>query len=908
MSARGFVFIESNTTGTGSLCLQRARERGFRVVFLTARPELYPFLSTQMVAPHVVDTSNADAICELLEGQGEIAAVMSTSEYFVEMAARVAGHFSLVGSQLEGVRNCRDKGRLAQALARSGVSAPETVEVASLAALEQLAAKLSFPVVVKPIFGSGSVGVRLAEDAAELVAVGSKLLTEERNERGIRVRSGILVQRYLPGEEYSVEVFSIDGQDHVVGCTKKHLGPAPFFVEMGHDFPARIEASTERALRELVSAALRAVGYRAGPSHVECRCDGDGRPAIIEINPRLAGGMIPRVIEMATGVDLIAALVDYFSGRAMDLDPVRHRHAGIRFIAADRPGVVEAYHSPVQEPRTGVAEAEFVELAPVGTFVTPRGDFRDRLACVIAASDLPSELDQALGSMLAQRVVDLGEPRSQPSDGAGGHVHTILSPEALDIVRKLPDRAERLSTLDRLAAIDEAHLVMLVEAGIISPTEAAPVLATIDALRAARYAELVDERAPRGVYVLYLQALIARLGRSVGAVVHTARSRNEINACLFKLEAREWLTITFRALWRLRATLLAKSADTLDVIMPVYSQFQPGQPGTLAYYLWSLDAALERDQRALEDLIDELGVCPMGAGAGAGTDFAIRPQITAELLGFSSCQRSALDAVASRDLALRLLGAWAVCSTSLSRLAQDLQLWTMADVGLFGLPDELAGGSSLMPQKRNPYLLEIVKGKLVSLPSSLSFSLHAMQKTPFSNAIEVGTEAVSVCAESAITFTDSCDLLRLMVAELSPCPGRGEAAARRGLVVATQVANALVREQHMSFHEAHQVVGSHITDALDAGREPLQALATLTEYPLDDLRAAAAALRYGGGPGVVGQELAASQHALRRASDDFHRRSVAWGEGPRRRRAAVRALLAEASARGHDPSAGGADD
>src|SRR5688500_6315320 len=116
--AGSFVFIESNTTGTGQLCLRRARERGFRALFLTARPELYPFLSPEMVAPHVVGTGDVEAICRLLADQGDIAAVMSPSEYFIEAAAQVAARFSRVGPDVEGVRNCRDKGRLARALER----------------------------------------------------------------------------------------------------------------------------------------------------------------------------------------------------------------------------------------------------------------------------------------------------------------------------------------------------------------------------------------------------------------------------------------------------------------------------------------------------------------------------------------------------------------------------------------------------------------------------------------------------------------------------------------------------------------------------------------------------------------------------------------------------------------------
>ncbi len=881
-----FTFIESNTTGTGRSCLQRARERGFRVLFLTSRPELYPFLAEELVVPHIVDTTDADAISDLLMREGGAHGVMSTSEYFIEIAAEVAARFSLVAPDAEAVRTCRHKGQCVRVLEKAGVNVPRTVEVTSLAALEALAPAMTFPVVMKPVSGSGSVGVRMISDAAELLAAGSRLLSAERNERGLPVPAGILVQQFIAGDEYSVEVFS----DHVIGVTKKHLGRAPFFVETGHDFPARVSADLEAAIRAEVLRALSALGYRSGPSHVEVRIASDGRPAIIEVNPRLAG-MIPRAIEMATGIDLLGAVVDFFARRNVDLAPVRDRRAAIRFFVAERPGTIEAFHAPALD---GV-DAVFAPLKPVGAHVEPRGDFRDRLAYVIVASENDARLEEAVASVSTHPAVQLREGPASSASGNTGRLRTILRPEALDIVAKTPSPDARIAQLDRLTAIDEAHLAMLVEAGILAAADVAPVLSEIGALRAGRYAELAGESAPRGVYVLYEQLLIARLGERVGGVVHTARSRNDINACVFKLEVREWLTATFRSLWRLRAALLAKAGETGDVILPVYSQFQPGQPGTLAYYLWSLDAALRRDQRALLDLFDDLQVSPMGAGAGAGTDFPIQPELTAAILGFSTTNRSALDAVASRDLALRLLGAWAVCSTALSRLAQDLQLWTMGDVALFDLPDDLAGGSSMMPQKRNPYLLEIAKGKLVSLPTALGFALHAMQKTPFSNSVEVGTEGVSGCAQAATAFSESCDLLRLMVEALVPRTGRGEAAARNGAVVATQVANALVRERDISFHEAHRRVGAHITAALETGVEPLQSLQELAEGPLDDLRAAVRALAYGGGPGAVPRELGASQAGLRHDADELARRTQCWSEADRRRKSVVQSLIAEGS-------------
>ncbi len=889
------VFIESNTTGTGHLCVQRARQKGLPVVFLTSRPELYPFLSAELIVPQVIDTTDVDAVCSLLDKMGNVDGVMSTSDYFIEIAAQVASRLSLPGSDPEAVCTCRHKGRFARALERSGVNVPETFEVASLPALERLAPTLRFPVVVKPVCGSGSVGVRLVSDEADLLAAGRRLLSQSRNERGLPVASDILVQRYVPGEEYSVEVFSIHGRDHIVGCTRKHLGRAPFFIETGHDFPARLSPSVEQEIRSEVLRALCAVGYRTGPSHVECRWGRDGRPSIIEVNPRLAGGMIPRAIEMATGIDLIGALVDFFAGRSVDLVPSHDRFAQIRFFVAERAGTIEAFHSPVGPPRANGVEASFVPIKPVGAHVEPQGDFRDRLAYVIAASDRVAELDDALSSMMQQSVVQMAEGQDGSSAKGTGGARKLLRPEAQEIVSKLPSSKERIARLDRLAAIDEAHLIMLSQAGILGTTEVVSVLAEIEVQRADRYSEIAERRAPRGLYALYEQLLIARLGERGGGVVHVARSRNDINACLFKLEARDWLTTTFRSLWRLRAALLAKAVDTTGAILPVYSQFQPGQPGTVAYYLWSLDTALRRDQRALLNLLDDFQVCPMGAGAGAGTDFPIRPQLTAELLGFSTSNESALDAIASRDLALRLLSAWAVCSTVLSRLAQDLQIWTMADVGFFELPDDLVGGSSMMPQKKNPYLLEIAKGKLVSLPSALGFSLHAMQKTPFSNSIEVGAEGVSACPEAAVAFSESCDLLRLIVEALVPQTGRSEHAARTGAVIATQVANALVRERNMSFHQAHRLVGMRIAEAFEAGREPSQPLRELTERPLDDLGAASQALRYGGGPGVVAERLSGSQAELQRDSDDFHRRTLPWIDAERLRRSAIRALIVESA-------------
>ena len=292
----------------------------------------------------------------------------------------------------------------------------------------------------------------------------------------------------------------------------------------------------------------------------------------------------------------------------------------------------------------------------------------------------------------------------------------------------------------------------------------------------------------------------------------------------------------------------------------------------------------------------ELNQSPLGAGAGAGTDFAIQPGVSAGLLGFSSHFDSALEAVASRDLLLRLLSCLAITATTLSRLAHDLQLWTMRETAFLALPDDLSGSSSIMPQKKNPYLLETVKGKLAHVAGVLNQALFAMQRTPFSNSVEVGTEAVGPCDQAVLAFTESCDLLRLMINGLSADQAAMRHAAEQGLVVAAQVANQLVREQGITFHEAHHQVGAVITGALEAQQDARAALASLTQQPMADVSIARASLKHGGGPGAVAEGLAASRQWLRQSATELWQWRASWRNADLHRQARVARVIADHTA------------
>ncbi|WP_431017847.1 lyase family protein [Burkholderia gladioli] len=889
-----FVFIESNTTGTGRLCLRQALLRGYHVVFVTARPQLYPFLRELLIEPLVVDTADVARIVDALGAFPQIAGVFSTSEYFIETAATVAAHFGLAGASPEAIRTCRDKARLAACLQRAGVGAAHTEVVPDLSALRDLALGLSYPRVLKPSFGSGSVGVRLVRNEAELLEHGAQILAARSNERGLAVVPQLLVQAFVEGAEFSVEVVGLGaGRGYrVLGVTGKHLGELPFFVESGHDFPAPIPAAQRDALVAETLRALDATGHRFGPAHVECRI-AEGRVVIIEINPRLAGGMIPQAIEAATGIDVLGAMVDLHAGVSPDLAPRRDGQAAIRFVLPGRRGTIRAL-SFAQAPREAGVRMQFMALRQPGQRVELDGDFRDRVALVLASAADRETLARALDGIEARVKLELDDTDA-PAPAAGtGRLRRGLHPEALAIVRRPEPPAERLSELEAYAAIDEAHLLMLVDAGLCPPARAAVVLAELARQREAGFAAIVEAVAPRGSYALYERLLIERVGLEAGGAVHTARSRNDINACVAKLRARDWFDSAAERLWRLRSTLLDKAGATLDWPLPVYSQYQVAQPGSFGYYLWSVEAALRRDQAALDALDEDLASCPLGAGAGAGTDFPIRPETSAALLGFGHSFDSALDAVASRDLVLRLLSALAIAAATLSRLAHDLQLWTMRETDFLALPDELSGGSSLMPQKRNPYLLEIVKGKLGHVAGALNAAVFAAQRTPFSNSVEIGTEMPAHCADAVREFGESCELLRLMIDGIEGHPGAMRAAADRGLVTATQVANARVRETGTSFHEAHHEVGALITATLEAGGDAPAALAGLVREPLAPVEAAAARLAHGGGPGAAEAGIERALALLRGSAETAWKRRAAWQAGARQRQTRVAALLAAA--------------
>ena len=382
MTGAWLVLVESNTTGSGRLFCRSARRIGLRPVLLARDPDRYPYVRADGIDSAVVDTTSKDAVlaaCAALAGP--VAGVTSSSEYFIGTAAAAARSLGLPHPDPGAVRRCRDKFAQRARLQDSGLPCPRFASARTPEAAVAAATRIGLPVVIKPVAGSGSIGVRLCTSLDEAGAAARYLLATDPADLALPPQESVLIEQYLDGAEYSVEI--LGGQ--IIGVTRKHLGPEPYFVETGHDFPAPLSAADQAAIGGTAVAALRALGLGQGGAHVELRMTAAG-PFLIEVNPRLAGGMIPRMIEEATGIDMIFQMVASAVGPAGIVRPTRFRAASIRFLVAGAAGFLREI-TGIERARRLPAVAEVGLTCTIGQEVVLSHSFRDRLGYVIAAAD-----------------------------------------------------------------------------------------------------------------------------------------------------------------------------------------------------------------------------------------------------------------------------------------------------------------------------------------------------------------------------------------------------------------------------------------------------------------------------------------------------------------------------------------
>ncbi|WP_248958361.1 ATP-grasp domain-containing protein [Sphaerisporangium perillae] len=400
--------VEANTTGTGMIALRTAGELGLDPLFLTGKPERYQGLAESGAQVVRCDTNDAgELLAALAPRAGDLCGVTTTSDFYVATVAELAAQLGLPGNPPEAVRLCRDKGRMRRALAKAGARRPRFAVLHDQSETAEAVTRVGLPCVVKPVSGSGSENVRLCASQAEVRAQVAQVLSVRTNIRGQACEPAALVEEYLDGPEFSVEMVHTGGEAVCVGIVAKTLTGRPYFVESGHVYPAPVAKADAEAMESAVRLALAATGIQHGPTHTEVKLLSDG-VAVVEINPRLAGGMIPELISLVDGLDLLEQQIRGAIGLPVTLARRREGHAGIRFLVADRPGAVRAVSGADQVAALPGIEQVSVSARP-GVRVGPPRSAYDRLGHVIARGRTVPELTARLDRAVAGLHVEVGE-------------------------------------------------------------------------------------------------------------------------------------------------------------------------------------------------------------------------------------------------------------------------------------------------------------------------------------------------------------------------------------------------------------------------------------------------------------------------------------------------------------------
>ncbi|HSV84524.1 MAG TPA: argininosuccinate lyase [Ramlibacter sp.] len=399
-----------------------------------------------------------------------------------------------------------------------------------------------------------------------------------------------------------------------------------------------------------------------------------------------------------------------------------------------------------------------------------------------------------------------------------------------------------------LTDVNQAHLLMLHKTGLVS-TEVARKLANgLLQMEAEGPAAVELDPAREDPYFNYEAKLMAITGRDVGGRLHMARSRNDIAATIDRIRARTTVLDAIEALGRVRDVALERAIEFKDVVMPGYTHLQPAQPITFGFYMSAVADALGRDMDRLQGTLPRIDAMPLGAGALAGTRFPIDRSVTAAGLGFTSLVPNTLDAVASRDFAWEAMSAMAIVALTWGRVAQDLYVWSTPEFGLVSFPDRVASTSSIMPQKKNPAVLEYLRGKSSHVIGLLTTSLITVKGTHFTHSGDSSRESMRSFWECSEETLRCLSLFELIVSAVEPKRQHMLQRVRFDFSVATDLADGLVAEGGLSFRDAHHVVGGLVRLAMDAGksaseltsemlaRASVDVIGTAIEWPEEKLR------------------------------------------------------------------------
>jgi len=365
--------------------------------------------------------------------------------------------------------------------------------------------------------------------------------------------------------------------------------------------------------------------------------------------------------------------------------------------------------------------------------------------------------------------------------------------------------------LENVVRINRAHVIMMAECHVLDRKKAATLL---EALGKIDLNADITETDTEDIHMYVEESVLGAAGQEIGGDLHIGKSRNDQVSTAIRMTLRERLIEVMSALTDVQEKLLVTAEKHTDTLIPGYTHTQPAQPITFAHYLLSFFDAFNRDLERSMESYRRVNRSPMGAGALAGTSFPIDRERMAELLGFNGIVENSLDAVGSRDFIVEVQAALTMAALNLSRLTEDLILWSSLHFSIVELPDEFTSTSSIMPQKKNPEVPEVIRARVSDIAGNLLATVMTLKSLPSGYNMDL-QEITPKLWESIDSMSSSL----LMLNSLIPALRVSEAIPRELLdfTTSTELANTLVRKYGVSFRGAHRIVGTLVRNLIEKG-------------------------------------------------------------------------------------------
>ena len=350
----------------------------------------------------------------------------------------------------------------------------------------------------------------------------------------------------------------------------------------------------------------------------------------------------------------------------------------------------------------------------------------------------------------------------------------------------------------------EAHVIMLYEKKLLSKIEVKKILTALEELKGGNISQPDFE--PEDIHELIESLVIKKTGIENGGKMHTARSRNDQVALDIRLKIRDDINILLQCLIETISTLLKTAQENTKTIMPLYTHLQQAQVGVFSHYLLSYADSLFRDLDRFMSLYVRVNQSPLGAGPVGGTSLPIDRDSTAKMLGFASLVENSIDATSTRDFVAEYVANSAIMMTNLSRLSEDFIIWSSAEFSFIELSDDFTSPSSVMPQKKNPDILELTRGKTSQVIGYLTSILTTTKGLPSGYSRDLQQIKSSIWSTSKTSIT-ALIIIKSMLSDLTVNQEKMQKATEEGFLVALDLAENLVLEK-IPFRSAHNIVGN----------------------------------------------------------------------------------------------------